>query len=276
MKFFSSWVLILALFAPQHIFAQNTLLGKVITESDNVEKPIGYASISTSESNKSILADSKGNFRLPVNISHQTDSLIISSVGYSTFKMPLHKAINLKKFVLEPDLKTLDDVSVNTFKYSSSEGSVSEVAGFFRGWSTRKNGGEIGKIIEVNSKRYKLEKIKLKLNNQCDTCLIRVHVRDLKNGLPNFDLLDSTSMFVNKLSFDDKPITFDFTDQNIVLKEKYVFVSFEVLGCNNGLQPCSLSFIGTEPGNFLYRDKDYYEWAEDPDNSIYIRMYYKF
>lgn len=62
MKFFSIWVLILALFAPQPIFAQNTLLGKVITESDNVEKPVGYASISTSESNKSILADSKGIF----------------------------------------------------------------------------------------------------------------------------------------------------------------------------------------------------------------------
>ena len=141
---------------------------------------------------------------------------------------------------------------------------------------TKRNGGEIGKIIEINSTKYKLEKIKLKLNNQCDTCLIRVHVRDLKNGLPDSDLLDSTSMFVNRLNFDDKPITFDFTDQNIILKQKYVFVSFEVLGCNNGPLPCSLSFIGTEPGNFLYRDKSYYEWAEDPDNSIYIRMYYKF
>lgn len=276
MKFFLTGFLFCSLFTPATIFAQNTLLGKVVTESDNVEKPIGYASVSTSESNKAILADAKGNFRLPVNGNTETDSLIISSVGYSTFKMPLNKAINLKKFILEPDLKTLDDVSVNTFKYSSSEGSVSDVAGFFRGWSTQKKGGEIGKIIEINSSKYKLEKIKFKINNQCDTCLIRVHVRDLKNGLPDMDLLDSTSLIVNRLNFDDKPVTFDFTDQNIILKQKYVFVSFEVLGCNNGNLPCSLSFIGTEPGNFLYRDKAYYEWAEDPDNSIYVRMYYKF
>lgn len=276
MKVISIGFLYLVLFLPLTIFAQNTLLGRVVTEADNVERPISYASITTSESNKAILADSKGNFRLSVNINTESDSLVISSIGYSTFKMPIHKAIKLKKFFLEPDLKILDDVSVNSFKYSSSEGSISEVAGFFRGWSTRKNGGEIGKIIEINSTKYKLEKIKLKLNNQCDTCLIRVHVRDLKNGLPDSDLLDSTSMFVNRLNFDDKPITFDFTDQNIILKQKYVFVSFEVLGCNNGPLPCSLSFIGTEPGNFLYRDKSYYEWAEDPDNSIYIRMYYKF
>ncbi len=276
MKLISLAVLIIAFSIPHNSFAQNTLLGKVISESDNVEKPIGFASVSTSESNKAILADAKGNFRLPVNSNSEFDSLIISSIGYSTFKMPIHKAIKLKKFVLEPDLKTLDDVSVNTFKYSSSEGSVSDVAGFFRGWSTQKKGGEIGKIIEMNSKNYKLEKIKFKINNQCDTCLIRVHVRDLKNGLPDMDLLDSTSMIVNRLSFDDKPVTFDFTNQNIVLKQKFIFVSFEILGCNNGNVPCSLSFIGTEPGNFLYRDKDYYEWEEDPANSIYIRMYYKF
>ena len=66
MKLISLAVLIIAFSIPHNSFAQNTLLGKVISESDNVEKPIGFASVSTSESNKAILADAKGNFRLPV------------------------------------------------------------------------------------------------------------------------------------------------------------------------------------------------------------------
>lgn len=272
---YKRFFLLLLLF-PTVVCAQLSIRGSVVSELDNIEKPVSYASISTTESNQTVLTDAKGNFKLPVPLSRVSDSIVITSVGYSVLKIPIEKAKKIKKFVLQPDLKTLEDVSISSYKNSSSEGSVSEIAGFFRGWSTKKNSGEIGKIIEVKQKEFKLEKIKLKLNNQCDTCLIRVHVRDLRNGLPDMDLLDSTSMYVNRLSFDDKPISFDFTHKNIIIKEKYVFVSFEVLGCQNGYKPCSLSFIGTEPGNFLYRDKEYYEWAEDVDNSIYIRMYYKY
>ena len=139
--------------------------------------------------------------------------------------------------------------------------------------------GEIGRILYVNSDDYKLERVRFKINNQCDTCVLRLHIRALKNGIPDTDLLrDSISIVTSKLSFDDKFSEFDLRNYNILIrKNKYVFVSLETLHCNSiNNAPCSLCYVGTEQGNFLYRPRDYSDWEESTEHSIYMRMFYKY
>ncbi|MBC7935904.1 MAG: carboxypeptidase-like regulatory domain-containing protein [Rhizobacter sp.] len=257
--------------------AQTSLGGNIFDRRNN--KPLQNVSVSIKKKNIGSLSDKKGHFEISAAKLKKTDTLVISSVGYSTIKIPVSDAFLLKDYFLAEDSKNLEDVVVKAYKNHSSEGSVSEVTGYFRGWNTRKGGGEIGRIINVRSDDFKVEKVRFKANNQCDTCIVRLHIRDLKNGLPDMDLLrDSLTIEIHKSSFDDRFAEFDLTDKNIIIKKsRYVFVSLETISCNsknNG--SCSLAYIGTEEGNYLYRTRDYRAWEESTSHSLYLKMFYTY
>ncbi|RYY65328.1 MAG: hypothetical protein EOO13_17370 [Chitinophagaceae bacterium] len=185
----------------------------------------------------------------------------------------------MKSFFLSEESKQLENVVIKTYNNEGAEGSIVEKTGYFRSWTTNKGGGEIGRIIFVRSDDYKVERVRFKTNNQCDTCIIRLHIRGLRNGLPDDDLLqDSISLVIGKAGFDDRFAEFDLRDKNIIIKKnKYVFVSLETLRCSTkAATNCSLCYIGTEQGNFLYRTRDYREWEESTAHSLYLRMFYKF
>ena len=269
-------IIVLSL-SSQTLSAQVSIVGNVLDKKSN--KPIPNVSISINRRRSGSLSDLKGHFAVPVSSAKTSDTLVLSSVGYSTLRMPIAQALYVKDFFLAEDSKELDNVTIKTYKNEAAEGSISEVTGFFRSWTTRRGGGEIGRIIYVNSDDYKVERIRFKTNNQCDTCIVRLHIRDLTNGLPDMDLLqDSISIVLKRSSFDDKYAEFDLRDKNIIIKKnKYVFVSLETLRCNSiNSGNCSLCYIGTEHGNFLYRTRDYRAWEESADHSLYLRMFYKY
>jgi hypothetical protein len=258
------------------LHAQQSVRGKIMNLKDG--KPLSNATLRISKKNQG-LSDAFGYFLLPVERIRSTDTLMVSSVGFATLKIPLVQAMHQSEFYVKEEARELENVIVKSYSRESSEGSQSVVTGYFRSWFTKKTGGEIGRILYVNSDDYKLERVRFKINNQCDTCIIRLHIRELKNGLPDRDILkDSTSLTVNKLSFDDKFSEFDLRDQNVIIKKnRYVFVSLETLNCNNkNNEPCSLCYIGTEPGNYLYRQKEFSDWEESADHSLYLRMFYKY
>lgn len=257
---------------------QQSINGKIYNQKDG--KPLSNASVRLPKGNKGMVSDAGGNFELRLqNRYTSTDSFLISSIGFKTLKVAVNDGLNQSKFYLTEDSKDLETITIKSYSNEASEGSHSEVTGYFRSWYTKKTGGEIGRILYVNSDDYKLERVRFKINNQCDTCVLRLHIRALKNGIPDVDLLrDSVSIVTGKLSFDDKFSEFDLRNYNLFIKKnKYVFVSLETLHCNNmNKTPCSLCYVGTEQGNFLYRQKDYSDWEESTEHSIYLRMFYKY
>lgn len=256
--------------------AQQVIRGKIVNQKDG--KPLSNATVKISK-NRQGLSDAAGNFEMLIDRLKNTDSFMVSSIGFATLKVTVAYALKQTKFYLKEESKELENVVIKSYSNESSEGSKSEVSGFFRSWYTKKTGGEIGRIMYVNSDDYKLEKVRFKINNQCDTCNIRLHIRELNNGIPDMDLLyDSISIPVKKLSFDDKFSEFDLREHNIIIKKnRYVFVSLETLNCSNKNNvPCSLCYIGTEEGNYLYRQKNYTDWEESTDHSIYLRLFYKY
>jgi CarboxypepD_reg-like domain len=257
---------------------QQSIKGKIFNQKDN--KPLSNASVRIPKGNKGSVSDAAGNFEVRLqNRYSSSDSFMISSVGFKTLKVAVNDGVTQSKFYLTEDSKDLETVTIKSYSNEASEGSHSEVTGYFRSWYTKKTGGEIGRILYVNSDDYKLERVRFKINNQCDTCVLRLHIRSLRNGIPDMDLLrDSISIVTGKMSFDDKFSEFDLRNYNIFIKKnKYVFVSLETLHCNSiNNAPCSLCYIGTEQGNFLYRPKVYSDWEESTEHSIYLRMFYKY
>lgn len=256
-------------------FSQSSFKAVIVNDKDG--KPVSYASVSIPKKKIGILSDGKGFFQLSLQQVTKNDSIFISSVGFLTQGYTFIEAQKISEFHLKEATKDMDNVVIRSYSYEAAEGSKSEVAGYFRCWPVKKTGGEIGKMFTINHPDYKVEKIRFKINNQCEACQIRVRIREVRGGLPgNLLLLDSISMPVNKLSFDDKYSEFDFSAKNLVLTKQDIFISLEVLNCSNSGAPCSLCFIGTEPGSYFYKNyvEDY--WQESNLHSIYLKVFYKY
>lgn len=259
---------------PNIVFSQVTLKGKVIYRNDAM--PAAFASVALLN-HKSIetMTNFAGNFLLHIANSKNTDTVVISSVGYQSIRMPLHIAAKRSEFVLSEIVKSLEGVTVWN---SHVIGSMSESVGFYRSWKHENTGGEIGRIFHLPYKKFKIDKIRFKAGNLCDTCLLRVHIRKVVDGLPGEEILsDSISMFVNHLSLDTKIPEFDLTPYDLTFSEKDFFVGIEVLSCGNGKKGfCSFNFAGTEKGEFVYKSKATNEWQTTDDYTIYLKLFLRF
>lgn len=222
------------------------------------------------------MSDKAGYFQLPVTEAEKKDTLIISSVGYKTIKMPVSEALAKSVFTLSEIVKTIDGVTV--FNSHEVIGSQSESVGYYRSWNNEHTGGEIGRVFYLPYDKYKIDKIRFKAGNTCDTCLLRLHIRYIENGAPGDEIItDSISLYVYNLSLDSKVSEFDLTPYDFTFKEKNFFVGIEVLNCGNGKKgKCAFSFAGTEKGEYLYKTRPYNDWETSDDYTIYLKLFLRF
>jgi hypothetical protein len=256
--------------------SQLQLTGKVINARDG--KPVSNATINIS-GKRFRQTDAVGNFRIPVPAYKSNDSLVISSVGFNTLKLPVSDAITKTEFGLNEQTTNLQLLILKSYLNEAASGSNSEVTGYFRSWKTTGTGGEIGKFFYINHDEYKLERVRFKVNNQCDTCQVRLHIREVIDDLPGDEILyDSITTEIKRLSFDDRFSEFDLSNYNLVFKQRSILVSLEVLHCtHSGASDCSFCFIGTEEGKYMYKTRRQYDWVEsENDFSIYMRLIYKY
>jgi hypothetical protein len=255
--------------------AQLQLTGRIMNE-DN--QSIGFASVGIKSKRAGIVADSSGRFKIQLpEFIRDNDSVIISSIGYQSLRMTVKKAASQSQFVLQSIPKDLPEISLNSFLHTATVGSSSQEFTFYRGWFERKTGGEIGRVVSIPHKKYKLEKIFFKADNTCDTCWVRLHIRKMQGDAPGDELLaDNVIVPFSKLNFNDQP-AFDLGEYNIVLSDKRVFIGFEVLNCSNvASTTSSLCFIGTEYGDYLYKSYANSPWEKGAYYNIDISMFLKF
>lgn len=276
MKLHAGICLILIMVSVQ-LHAQDGPSGSVFNSSDH--QPLAGCSIAFTQSNVKTQTKEDGSFNLSRYQFEKTDSIIFSSVGFKTIKMPIAEASNLHMFYLPESKTTLSAVTVTSYLHSSAEGNIATNAAYFRNWTSNKNGGEIGRILNIGKDNYKIEKVRVKINNQCDTCVLRLRIRGLKNGYPDYELLyDSTSVVAGKYHFGDKFLEIDLRKKNVIIKKhRQIYVGFETLYCNNKKgTTCSLCYIGTEDGDYYYRTKDYEDWQISQESALYMRVFYRF
>jgi len=256
-------------------WSQEQLTGRIINDE---RQPIGFASVGIKSKKAGIVADSSGKFRFTLpDFIKPNDSVIISSIGFQSIRTTVKNAKGLSEFILTPIQKEMPEISLNSFLHSSTVGMSTEDFTFYRGWFERKTGGEIGRVVGIPHKKYKVEKIFFKADNSCDTCWVRLHIRKMQGEEPGDELLtDNIIVPFNKLKFSDHP-AFDLGEYNVVLTEKRVFIGFEVLHCTNvETKTSSLCFIGTGYGDYLYKSYSNSPWEKGVYYNLDITMFLKF
>lgn len=247
--------------------------GKVLSKSD--ESPIPYATIGVKGKNAGTVADLSGRFRMSFpRFVKRNDSIVISSIGFVSLKLPVASVINSEVFILEEEAKVLEPVSVISFMKKRSISSLRGESSFFRGWYSHKTGGEIGNIISIPHQGYKINKIFFKVDNMYDTCHIRLHIRKVENSWPSSELLTEDIIIpIYKRSMIDGTSVFDLSKQNLVLSEKTLFIGFEVIDCSNSTKPpTSISFVGTDNGEYIFKSFSSSSWEKQNNFSIYFEL----
>lgn len=273
---FSLSLLVVMLLFSEMTLAQAIIKGKITYENDGAPAASVTIELLDDKGTKT-LSDDKGDFHLKISNSQEKDSFIISSVGYKRVIMPVSAALTKSVFTLSKSIKTIEGVTV--FNSHEIIGSKSETVGYYRSWNSGKTGGEIGRIFKLSYKKFKIDKVRFKAGNTCDTCLLRLHIRKVVDGyLPGDEILtDSISLFVNNLSLDTKIPEFDLTPYDLTFTEKEFFVGIEVLNCGNGKKGfCSFSFAGTEKGEYVFKSKAEADWKTTDDYTIYLKLFLRF
>lgn len=275
-SYFISFITVAAiLLMPGNVFSQTTIEGRVTYKDDAT--PAAFVNVEI-QNRKGIetMTNFAGNFSLRIPDSKNNDTLVISSVGYKSLKLPLYIAAKRKEFILSENIKNMNGVTV--FNSHEVIGSKSETVGYYRSWSAGKKGGEIGRIFKLPYEKFKIDKIRFKAGNTCDTCLLRLHLRFVENGEPGDEIFeDSISVFVHNLSLDSKVSEFDLKPYDFTFTENEFFVGIELLNCGNGKKgSCAFNFAGTEKGEYVYKSTAAGEWQTTDDYTIYLKLFLRF
>jgi hypothetical protein len=103
----------------QYLFAITILIGFIGNSQTEVKNkiidfatlmPIESASIYVKNTTIGTVSNSDGKFALQVPIEFANDTLIISSIGYKSFKIPVNEFDNTAEIYLEEDVASLDEI----------------------------------------------------------------------------------------------------------------------------------------------------------------------
>ena len=91
-------------------FAQTELSSKVADFSTYL--PIVSANIYIQNTTLGTISNSDGKFVLVVPIEFESDTLVVSSIGYKSFKIPINEFDNSEDIYLDTDIASLDEVLI--------------------------------------------------------------------------------------------------------------------------------------------------------------------
>jgi len=253
--------------------AQNKISGRILFEKDN--RPAAYVSVGFMLHKQGTISDKDGYFTLPVSGIKKKDSLQISLVGYKNIRIPVASALTINEFKLAQFIENMEDIKVTSTVHTI--GAATENFAYLRSWNTDSTSGEIGRIFSVESPIYNLEKVRFKVTNRCQQCLVRLHIRKVKNNYPAEEIVtDSIAMYVKYMDMESSAQEFELTDYHIQLKEKEIYVGLEVAGCDNSNLNCSFCFVGAEQGGYIYKSTGRGDWENFDYYNIYMKLFLKY
>ena len=227
--FISMKILIGLILFPLISVGQITYTGSIINKTKLTK--ISYATVSLLKENIGIDADENGVFKLVSKNSKQGDTLIISSVGYETQKVPIDKLPSNLIFNLEENqvllsninltgnknyiLRTLNDYSNCGTAYISAGEYDTQVAQHFHADTN------YFLLTEVEICKYAMAIID---PDKC-TFRLRLYAMDSITRKPTFELTDT----VIEVTTDKRRTTINLNKYQIYISEKDFFVAIEWL-----------------------------------------------
>ena len=258
-------------------YSQSYFKGRIISDDD--EKPVQFASVGIKGKKAGGLSDTSGHFSfLMPSFVKGADTIIISSIGFESIRTIVSSVLGQSEFRLKRQIKTLPDITIISFLNSLSFASSYQTPTIFVAWYEYKTGGELGCILHLPYEKYKFEKISFLVDNKCDTCRIRLHIRNLINDKPGDELLKENIILpvVSKTVIDD-PSVFDLSNYDVVLSNHDIYIGFEVLQCScKSEKNYSISFGGTEYGEFEYKSFADSPWERRTYNGLYMKIALKY
>lgn len=226
-------LLIFSILTLKNLAIGQILNGQIIELGKDI--PVKYSKIGVKHKSSGTISDSIGYFQIDLSNLSESDTLVISSIGYekmeflvSHCKTYLLNQENLK-IELSPKNFELDEVIIVAGKYKIMQsGNNVKSSMIVAGFQNKSLGSEMGTILNYNKKK-KGQITKLHFNivaNQSDTLKFRVNLYELESGLPGKSILNEPIYFFGTPS--NGAIVIDITEMNIYVKND-CFVSIELI-----------------------------------------------
>ncbi|PCH66436.1 MAG: hypothetical protein COC01_07960 [Bacteroidetes bacterium] len=196
----------------------------------NSKVVLPYVNLGIVGKNVGTVSDINGNFKIELDAKYDNDTMRISTVGYksvvfkvSQFKNEIHKNPILQ---LVQDVVELKQVVVLGKKLKEKIlGNTTESRSIMAGFASNELGNEIGVVIKIKKSPTIIKKFNVSIaHNEYESLKFRVNFYDLKNGLPNKNILNENIIVTGQKK--EGKITVDLRDYNIVVEDDF-FVSLE-------------------------------------------------
>ncbi len=185
------------------------------------EKPLIYVSIGVLGTSKGTISNEKGEFKLEITGVSEDSLVRFSMIGFEpqTFTIKElskskniirleNKPIQLTEIVIKPSGKPKKIGTVNYTKFGG-------VCGW--GGTNFGKGHEIGSRIELGNNMVQLKSIHIRLFKQSfDSTLLRLHIRDIAEGLPSDELLNQE--IITSVSEEKGWVEIDLSKYNLIYK----------------------------------------------------------
>lgn len=269
--------IVLLLFAYLPCKSQFTISSIVVSQS---KLPIPYMNIGVSGSSLGTVSDFNGKFTLTIPNENLKDTIVFSAIGYTNQRVAIKALIGdslffknsieeLKEVQIRPDevkYKTIGNSNINSKR----------MVNFAISNKPNQNlGSEIGKKFSV-SKKVWLEKIEFYLAKcSFDTALLRVNIRELKNGIPD-QTINTKNLIIEVTKTNGEWKTLDLSKELIQIQGKFV-IGIEWIGhSKNGSilsLPISVPSIGS---THFYKYASISNWKKYSQLSTAIRVTYSY
>jgi len=200
-------------------FYGQTITGKVVSASNN--EPLIYVSIGVIETPLGTISDEKGYFNLDVKGQPPKTNVRFSMIGYKSHSFSIDQLTDKENEIkLEVETTRLPEVVVKPSGKLKKVGTYSYTKpGEVCGWSGLEfgKGSEKGLKIELGNQAARLKSISIRVwLLSFDSCLFRLHIRDIVDNLPHNELLSENILIpISKYS---GWIDIDLNKYNLVFK----------------------------------------------------------
>ncbi|WP_177189862.1 carboxypeptidase-like regulatory domain-containing protein [Hymenobacter actinosclerus] len=236
--------LLLLLLAFASVAQAQTLTGTV-TEAGTAQ-PVPYVNIGIPGKTVGTVADEQGRYQLTYTGATPTDTVRLSSIGYTPRWVLLRELAASPHILLTPAAVALADVRVQApglFKRSSTLGNTGNSQSSTITLEATDKGAEIGTVINLRHKPTKVLSANFNMAyNRVGSLTFRVNLyRLLPNGRPSSEKLLQRDLIVTT-SQTTGPVSIDLTTDQLVLDEDFFLALEWIGGADAGKVAAGLAF----------------------------------
>lgn len=253
------YLIFLFILMSQTVWAQRSYSGIVVDAE--TQEPLPFVNVGIVGQNVGTVTDEQGHFKLPVDDYLMNDSIRFSMIGYASEthllgEMNMHYPSGIIP-LKEKDMQ-LKEVEIAADKLKSKTLGSTSTSPFFTGsFTTNELGNEVGVRINVRKKPAYLAEFNFSIaHNNCDSLLFRVNVYNMKDEMPDSNLLPE-NVFV-AYSGTSGVVSVDLLEYGLEFNDDFI-IGIEYI------KPCtdrSIHFSAALLGSIYSRQTSQGEWEK--------------